>query len=63
MSDFFHMGGYGTFIWSAYSVAAIVMVGLIVATLRTLRAKEGQLAALEAEKQSWGQSDPAKSDQ
>ena len=54
MSEFFHMGGYGAFIWPAYAVAAIVMVGLIIATLRNLRARESELAALEAEKQAWG---------
>ena len=26
MSDFFHMGGFGAYIWSAMGIAAILMV-------------------------------------
>ena len=54
MTEFFHMGGYGVFIWSSYGVAALVMVGLVVATLRGLKAREAQLDALEAERADWG---------
>jgi heme exporter protein D len=28
VNQFFHMGGYATFIWPAYAVAAIVLAGL-----------------------------------
>ena len=47
MNGFFDMGGYATYVWSAYAVAAIVLVGLVVASLRGLRAREAQLKALE----------------
>ena len=47
MSEFLHMGGYGMFIWPAYGLAALGMVGLVVASLRNLRANEQALAALE----------------
>jgi heme exporter protein D len=51
MSEFFDMSGYGAFIWSAYAIAAIVMVGLVVLTLRNLRANEAKLSVLEEQKQ------------
>ena len=50
MTEFLQMGGYGAFIWSAYGLAVLVMGGLVVATLRSLRSQERQLAALEATK-------------
>ena len=48
MNEFLQMGDYGAFIWSAYGLAVLVMGGLVVATLRSLRSQERQLAALEA---------------
>jgi heme exporter protein D len=54
MTEFFHMGGYGAYIWPAYGIAALVMIGLMVATLRSLKSRETELSALEAEKDRWG---------
>ena len=54
MTEFFHMGGYGAYIWPAYGIAALVMIGLMVATLRSLKSYEAALAALEAEEDGWG---------
>ncbi|MBF0561358.1 MAG: heme exporter protein CcmD [Alphaproteobacteria bacterium] len=42
------MGGYGGFVWPAYGVSAIVLVGLIVMTVRSMRAREAELANLQA---------------
>ncbi|MBP2311401.1 heme exporter protein CcmD [Azospirillum soli] len=47
MSDFFAMGGYAAFVWPAYGVAALVLIGLLVATFKTLRSSETTLKALE----------------
>ena len=47
MSDFFNIGGYGTYIWSSYALTAVVLIGFVVASLRSLRAREAQLSALE----------------
>lgn len=47
MSEFLHMGGYGPYIWSAYGITVMVLVGLVVTTLRSLRANERALKALE----------------
>ena len=42
------MGGYAAFIWPAYGVAAVVLLGMLLASLRGLRSSERELAALEA---------------
>ena len=48
VSDFFAMGGYAGFIWSAYGAAAVILLGLLIASLRELRARQAEIAALEA---------------
>ncbi len=47
MAEFFDMGGYAAFVWPSYAVGALVLVGLLVATRRTLKAREATLKALE----------------
>jgi heme exporter protein D len=42
------MGGYGAFIWSAYGVAAVVMLGLLATSIHAARVNRRELAALEA---------------
>jgi|TARA_B100001971_G_scaffold39558_1_gene34607 heme exporter protein D len=46
MPDFLDMGAYGSFIWTAYGIAALVMAGLFVASWWRLRARETALADL-----------------
>ena len=48
ISTFFAMGGYAGFIWPAYGVAAALLAGLLLASRRTLRARQREAAALEA---------------
>jgi heme exporter protein D len=45
---FLSMGGEGVYVWPAYGVAALVMIGLVVASLYRLRRTERQLRAFEA---------------
>ncbi|HUL05746.1 MAG TPA: heme exporter protein CcmD [Candidatus Acidoferrum sp.] len=40
------MGGYAAFVWPAYALAAVVLVGLLALSLRALRKAEAELAAL-----------------
>jgi heme exporter protein D len=47
MAEFFAMGGYAAYVWPSYALAAVVLVGLLVATLKALRASEATLKALE----------------
>ena len=48
MASFFAMGGYAPFVWPAFALAAAVLLGLLLANLRRLRAAEADLAAIEA---------------
>jgi heme exporter protein D len=45
------MGGYAAYVWPALAVAAVVMIGQVVLTLRTLRRRETAQAELEALRQ------------
>lgn len=40
------MGGYAGFVWSAFGITALVLVGLLVLSWRGLKARESELAAL-----------------
>ncbi len=42
------MGGYAAYVWSAVGVAAVVMVGQVIISLRTLRRREAAMAELQA---------------
>ena len=44
---FLDMGGYGHFVWPAYGVVAVVLVGLMLASRRSLKSAEATLAAFE----------------
>lgn len=37
MAEFFHMGGYGVFVWTAYGLSAAALVWLLVDTRRKLK--------------------------
>lgn len=47
LSSLVHLGGYGAYVWPAYGVAALVLLGLLVRTLASLRANERLLARLQ----------------
>ncbi|MCE9648358.1 MAG: heme exporter protein CcmD [Parvibaculum sp.] len=49
MAQYFDMGGYAAFVWPAYAIVALVMAGLVVATLRDLARQKRLLAALDGE--------------
>jgi heme exporter protein D len=48
MTDFLSMGGYAAFVWPAYAIAALVLLGLLAATWKGLRDSETTLKALES---------------
>ncbi len=50
MTAFFEMGGYAGFIWPAYGVVAVVLVGLMALSRRALKTAETELAALDPHK-------------
>ncbi len=47
LAAFLEMGGYGGFVWSAFVVTLVVLVGLLVASVLSLRAREAALTALQ----------------
>ena len=41
MMEFFHMGGYGVYVWSAYGLSALVLVlNVVAAHKRNLRVRQ-----------------------
>ena len=48
LSAFFAMGGYAQYVWPSFGLTFIVMVGVLVVSLRSLRAAEAELAALQS---------------
>ncbi len=42
------MGGYAVYVWPAFGVGAVVMIGLLVLSIRRLRLREAELKRLEA---------------
>ena len=46
--SFFEMGGYAAYVWPAFGAAAVIMVALLAFSIRTMRAREAALRALEA---------------
>jgi len=49
MQEFLNMGGYGAYVWPSYGITALVMVVLLIASLRSLRASEATYKRLQAE--------------
>jgi heme exporter protein D len=48
MSDYLAMGGYAAFVWPAYGLAAVVLIGLLIVSVRSLRAREAEIEAVDA---------------
>jgi heme exporter protein D len=44
--DFFAMGGYGAYVWSAFGFAAVVLIGLLMQSWRAFRQREVELEQL-----------------
>lgn len=41
------MGGYGGYVWPAYGLATISLVGILIATRRSLKAREREFETLK----------------
>ena len=46
------MGGYAVWVWSAYGAVAIVLAGLLLASLASLRRREAEIARREPRRRS-----------
>lgn len=49
MTDFLAMGGYAAYVWGAYGVSALTMIGLLAASLRRLKVREAAIRQLQPE--------------
>ena len=47
VSGFLNMGGYAAFIWPAYGITTIVLIGLFLLGLRFQRLSNAKLKAME----------------
>ena len=47
MAEFLHMDGYAGFIWPAYALPAVLMVGLWLMSRRTLKRSQEALEGME----------------
>jgi len=47
LSSFLDMGGYGTFVWPSFGLSAILLVGIFVVSVRSLKANRQTLLNLE----------------
>jgi heme exporter protein D len=47
MEDFFGMGGYAAYVWSAYGVAALILAGVVLVTLAQHIGSRRTMEALE----------------
>lgn len=57
MSEFFYMGGHGVYIWPAYLIAAVIVVGILLQTILTMRQRERQLEELRQERRGGDEED------
>ena len=46
--SFFEMGGYAAYVWPAFGIGAMVLVGLLLFSLHSLKNREAVLRQLEA---------------
>ena len=48
-SKFLEMGGYAAYVWPALGLSVLVLAGLLIASVKSARRREAELAQLEAE--------------
>ena len=49
IAKFLEMGGYAAYVWPALGLTAVVLAGLLIASVKSARRREAELARLEAE--------------
>lgn len=49
IAKFLEMGGYAAYVWPALGLTVLVLGGLLVASVKSVRRREAELAQLEAE--------------
>ena len=51
---FLHMGGYALWVWPAYGITFVSLIGLLVFSRRSLKAREKEFEALRAQRRNEG---------
>jgi len=49
LADFFAMGGHGGFIWPAYGIAAVVLIGVLAVSWQQLRSARDMLRRYDSQ--------------
>ena len=49
IAKFLEMGGYAAYVWPALGLTVVVLAGLLIASAKSARRREAELARLEAE--------------
>lgn len=49
VTEYFSMGGHGGFIWTSWGIALTVLTILVFTSVKSMRARERELARMEAE--------------
>lgn len=52
--SFVEMGGYAAYVWPAFGATALVLIGLALASLRSLRSREHMLEGLQRDSEARG---------
>ena len=47
MAEFFQMGGYAAYVWPAYIVTFVILIGMVVLTWRSYRKTQDLLSQLD----------------
>lgn len=58
MMEFFNMGGYGAYIWTAYGISALVLIGLLISSLRAYSAANTLVWSLEEDRHVYQEVSP-----
>ncbi|WP_417819303.1 heme exporter protein CcmD [Terasakiella sp.] len=47
MNEFFEMGGHGIYIWPCYGLAAVLLIGLLITSVKALAKSKKDLSIME----------------
>lgn len=49
IGKFLEMGGYAAYVWPALGLTVLVLAGLLISSVKSVRRREAELARMEAE--------------